>query len=133
MRVYSAKSKSVPFPKSGFQKWDVITPKDPENYGKQYVVIDYARYEYSIGGIDYYYTLESLHGRIYEQNLDKYEKLYSKKREVALNIHRNFEYDIKSLLKARDNIQERLDVDTSLLDEGIERIKAFLKILERIN
>lgn len=51
MQVYSAHIKSVHFPKEGFQKWDVITPKDNDNYGQQYIITDYQRFEYDNGKI----------------------------------------------------------------------------------
>lgn len=132
MYISSAKSKSVPFPKSGFQKWDVITPKNSENYGKQYTVVDYRRYEFDTGKIEYYYHLisNSGFGGIYERSLDEYEKLYSKRREVALRLHNSLKRRIESLLEIKNDIEKSLDIDTSLLNEGIERIKAFLNILE---
>ena len=134
MQVYSAKSKSVPFPKSGFQKWDVITPKNSENYGKQYTVVDYRHYEFNTGKIEYYYHLisDSGFGGIYERNLDEYEKLYSRKREVALGLQNNLKNKIKSLLEIKEDIQKNLDIDINVFNEGIEKIKEFIKILEQI-
>ena len=134
MQIYSAKSKSVPFPKSDFQKWDVITPKNSENYGKQYTVVDYRHYEFDTGKIEYYYHLisDSGFGEIYERNLDEYEKLYSKKREIALRLQNDLKNKIKSLLEIEENIQKSLDIDINVFNESIEKIKEFIKILEQI-
>ena len=41
MRCYEVFSHSVPFPKEGFQKYDVVTPTDRKEYGTKYVVTDY--------------------------------------------------------------------------------------------
>lgn len=132
MQIYSAKTKSVPFPKEGFQKWDIITPKDFEYYGEiKYIVTDYERWEYDTGEVKYYYHIESsIFGCKYETDLNGYEKLYSKRKEIALKIRNNLKIDIKSLLENKKDVYESLGIDTTMLTEGIERIEAFLKVLE---
>lgn len=130
MHIGSAKTKSVPFPKEGFQKWDVITPKDSEYYGEKFVVVDYRRWNFDTGEVKYYYHLETLFGCKYETDLNGYEKLYSKRRDIALDMWKCIKRDIKPLLDREKYIQEALNIDTGLLTEGIEKIKAFIEVLE---
>lgn len=134
MQITSAHTESVPFPKEGFQKWDVITPKNPEKYGDKYIVTDYRRWEHSNGKIEYYYHLNSYFGfgEICERNLDEYEKLYSQKREIAFRISNNIKDDIKHLLEIKNRISESLNIDTNLFTEGIERIEEFIRNLENV-
>lgn len=132
MIISVAHSKSVPFPQEGFQKWDVITPTDSNHYGKLYTITDYRCDTYDNGNVKYYYTL-SPHigfGTIYVSSLEGYEKLYSKRRDIILNIRKDLKIKMDDLLEYKENIDKNLGIDDTLLIEGINKIEEFYKMLE---
>ncbi len=134
MQIYGGKFKSIPFPNDNFQKWDVVTPKDPNRYGAHYTIIDYRFYEFSNGTTGYYYILETdlYCEEIWVADLRDYEKLYSKRKEIALNLCGKLKTRLKYISDVKKDINKTLDIDTNLLSEGIEKIETFCKILEHI-
>lgn len=131
MQMYSAKHKSVPFPNDNFQKWDVVTPKDPDRYDVHYTIIDYRFYEFSNGTTGYYYVLENYCGEeTWIADLSNYEKLYSKRKEIIFHLHNLLKSRLSCILDIKEDIVKNLNIDANLLVEGIEKIETFCKVLE---
>lgn len=136
MKFLSAKIESLPFPSNGFQKYDVITPNDTKHYGLQYLVRDYQKVTYSNNQIEYKYYISCINGidvfhNNYYESLNGFTKLYSKKREVILNIRQRVLNELELLEKSLEIIEkEHLGINTMLLSEAISQTKEFCRKLE---
>lgn len=136
MVIYEEKVKHLPFPKNGPQKYDVITPKDLEKYGNEYLVIDYYQCIPELSTKPPYnaYELHLMNGyhetMVNENKISEYTKLYSVKNKILLNITRDFDYYKKELEKAIINDKyNELKIDYSYIKQAIELIETFNTVI----
>lgn len=136
MRFSEFKVESIPFPKEGFQKYDIITPKDPEEYGKEYEVIDYKKgVNIETAKVEYIYVLykkSSCGGKEYYKSLDGFVKLYSRKRMYTIRVWKEYVQLLEEMKKRPNELDISLGIDTTYLTEAILDLEKFCKYLERL-
>lgn len=64
--------------------------------------------------------------KVYESDLSGYEKLYSKRKEIAFNILESSEYHIRGFSKIIDRIKD-LDIDVTPFTDNLEKLKMLLE------
>ena len=136
MRFREFKVESIPFPKEGFQKYDIITPKDPEKYGKEYEVIGYKKeVDTETAKVEYTYVLyrkPPYGGEEYYKSLDGFVKLYSRKRIYAIRVWKEYVQLLEEMKKKPNELDISLGIDTTYLTEAILDLEKFCKYLERL-
>lgn len=136
MRFREFELESVPFPKEGFQKYDIITPKDPEKYGKEYEVIDYKKeVDTETAKVEYTYVLYRRFpcgGEECHKSLDGFVKLYSGKRIYAIRVWKEYVELLEKMKKKLNKLDMSLGIDTTYLTEAILDLEKFTKYLEEL-
>ena len=136
MRFREFKVESIPFPENGFQKYDIITPKDPERYGKEYEVIDYVKeIDEQTSKIEYVYVLCGKFpctSREYHKSLDSFIKLYSRKRVYTIKIWKGYVELSEEMKKGLERLDPAFKIDTTYLTEAILSLEKFCKYLENL-
>ena len=139
MRCYEVFSHSVPFPKEGFQKYDVVTPTDRKEYGTKYVVTDYIEVthdptkpcpyyqyeirEYSFVGYKHYKNPSDLN--------NKYQFVYSEKNFHIINDLNHLEEEVDLLIKKINSLDREYKLNTKHIINSLEQIKLQIKHLEQ--
>ena len=135
---YQVERHHIPFPKDGFQKFDVITPIDKEDYGRKFMLIGFVETtkDPTRNCPYYYYELEetSLYGRtrnVNPQDLrDKYKFVYSEKSFKISNDLENLGEKVDKLIKEVNSLDKEYKLNTTHIINSLEQIKLQIKHLE---
>jgi hypothetical protein len=154
--VYGFKSREIPFPKDGIQKFDVLTYKGPKNerarllglqYGKEYMVESYHEiFESTVPGDVcpyYFYRFRDInsfrgghfdfyvgsHSESGEYSPSYFEFLYTKKPFVIQNRIESLVSSVNDLIKDVESIDIELKLNTKVVLNSLEQIKAQIKSL----
>lgn len=135
---YQIETHHIPFPKDGFQKFDVITPIDKKEYGRKLMLMGYVEVtkDPTRNCPYYYYELVdiSMYGidkNVTPQDLrDKYKFVYSEKSFRISNDLENLGEQVDKLIKAVNSLDREYKFNTTHIINSLEQIKLQIKHLE---
>ena len=155
--IYETRHHEVPFPKDGIQKFDILTYKGPQNerarllgleYGKEYMVESYNEvvkstipgdvcpyYFYRFRDINNFrgtyfdYYVGSANAKDGAYNPSDFELLYTRKPFVIHDCIENLVRGVDKLIKDVESVDIELKLNTKVVLNSLEQIKAQIKSL----
>lgn len=135
---YQIETHNIPFPKDGFQKFDVVTPIDKKDYGRKFMLIGVIEVTKDpTRDCPYYYyelvetTLFGHKINVNPQDLrDKYKFVYSEKSfRISDDIER-LGGQVDKLIKEINSLDREYKFNTTHIINSLEQIKLQIKHLE---
>lgn len=137
-RCYQVETRDIPFPKDGFQKYDVVTPIDKKEYGKKFMLIGFVEVTKDPTRNCPYYYYELVDVTLFGQNkavspqdlLAKYKFVYSEKSFRISNDLENLSEKVDELIEEVNSLDKEYKLNTTHIINSLEQIKSQIKHLE---